>query len=682
MIHGIGVATALTLALSAMSAAAQVDDAVAIDEIQVTATRRPADASEISAALTLISGDEIAANKLTTDALANRPGVFLQQTTPGQGAAIIRGLKGSEILHIVDGFRLNNAIFRNAPTQYLALVAPGTIDRIEVLRGAPTSLYGSDAVGGVVQVLSRVPRFDTPENGIRRDLQAAFDTAELGRSLRGAVDFGNRRVAALVAAGYLETGDRMTGAGERIGPSGYSSRDARVALSLTPDEQRSWLFDLQYAKQPSTPRVDELVPGFGQTEPSSSEFLFAPNERWFAHVQHVFSDGWWSADWAVDAGWQRIVDDRVSRDFQADARRREQNTSDLAGVTVSVAKDGGMRSWIAGAELYHDRVSSRRIEEDVNSGLQQSVQSRFPDGATARQAAVFGELTSHLGDRNTLTVGLRFSAVRVELPATAISPAAVVDPDDLSGDLGWVFDVADGWQLVANLSSGFRAPNVFDLGTLGPRPGNRFNIPNPGLGSERATQLDLGVKHRGRRWDAQLFVFGLRYSDRITSVLTGDATPEGRDVVQSRNVAEADILGVEAMANWSLTDSLSTQAILNVTRGEQRDDDTTVPGDRIPPLNGRVNLLYAANERLSIDTSVLFAGAQDRLSPRDVRDVRIDPDGTAGWATLNVRGTWQPRRHWTVTVGVENLFDKQYRVHGSGIDAPGRNLKLGAQVTW
>ena len=161
-------------------ATAQAYEPTAIEEIQVTATRRLTEVSNISAALTLIASDEIHGAKLTTDALAAQIGVYLQQTTPGQGAVIIRGLKGSEILHIVDGMRLNNAIFRNAPTQYLALVSPGTVDRIEVLRGAPASLYGNDAVGGVVQVLSRMPKFDGSEMEYRRSAYLSLDTAEIG----------------------------------------------------------------------------------------------------------------------------------------------------------------------------------------------------------------------------------------------------------------------------------------------------------------------------------------------------------------------------------------------------------------------------------------------------------------------------------------------------------------------
>ena len=193
-----------------------------IDEIQVTATRRLIDTEEVSAALTLVPGERIQNGKLATDALMMEPGIFLQQTTPGQGAAIIRGLKGSEVLHLVDGFRLNNANFRNAPTQYLALVAPGGIDRIEVVRGAPASLYGSDAVGGVVQVLSHIPSFDS--SGSRGSAFLAFDTADLGKIVRASYEAGNEHVAGLISGEYLDTGNRRIGGGQRVAPTAYESR--------------------------------------------------------------------------------------------------------------------------------------------------------------------------------------------------------------------------------------------------------------------------------------------------------------------------------------------------------------------------------------------------------------------------------------------------------------------------
>jgi len=674
---------AVLFSIGAMTGNALAQEAteVAIDEIQVTATRRAVAKKDVSAALTSISVEEIRATKIVTDALAAQPGVFLQQTTPGQGAAIIRGLKGSEVLHLVDGLRLNNAIFRNAPTQYLALVAPGTVDRIEVVRGASASLYGSDAVGGVVQLLSRIPSFDEP--GTRGDMYLAYDTADLGKIIRGSLDVGNERLAGLISGEYLQTGNRRIGGGERIAPTGYESKGARIALSATPDDEQSWLFDFQYASQPATPRIDELVPGYGQTEPSSSEFLFSPNNRLFAHLRHTRANWLWSADWSFDAGWQRIDDDRITRDYQSQFRRREKNSSDLFGITASAASNTETGSWIVGAEYYHDRVRSQRSIEDLNTTQVEEIQARFPDDSSVDQAAIYANLLHGLSDRNTVSAGLRFSAVDVELPQTDVSAAASVDQSDISADIGWIFDVNQQNQIVANLGYGFRAPNVFDLGTLGDRPGNRFNIPNPDLESERIYQLDAGFRHYADLWDFNVMLFALHYTDRITSVLTGAVTPAGRDVVQSRNVESADIHGIEAAAHFVLSDSTTADLVVNYTRGEQEEaGGQEFPADRIPPLNGRLSLRHVVTDSLSVESYLLFASGQDRLSPRDIRDVRINPNGTAGWLTLNLAAIWRPADDWQIVASVENIFDKRYRVHGSGVDSAGRNLILSLHKLW
>jgi outer membrane receptor protein involved in Fe transport len=652
-----------------------------IDEIQVTATRRPAAVREVSAALTVVTAEEIARAKLVTDSLAARPGVFVQQTTPGQGAAIIRGLKGSEVLHLVDGMRLNNAIFRNAPTQYLALVAPGSIERVEVLRGAPASLYGSDAVGGVVQAVSRIPAFETA--GSRFDALLAFDTADQARTVRAAAEFGDESLAALVSGEYLETGNRRVGGGSRVVPSAYDAKGARIAVSATPSATKRWLFDLQYAEQPMTPRVDELVPGFGQVDPSSSEFFFAPNQRVFAHVRHTRDDGLWGASWTVDAGWQRIVDDRISRNYLSEIRRREGNRSDLAGLTVSANGDTQSGSWVAGIEYYYDRVDSTRIEEDLTSGVETRVASRFPDGSTMAQAALFGSTMHRLNARHTLTAGMRYSAVSTRLPAAGMIAATDVDQDDISADLGWLFDVTDRTQITANLGLGFRAPNVFDLGTLGERPGNRFNVPNPDLQSEHITQFDLGLRHYGERWEIDVVAFLLHYTDRIASVLTGDVTSTGRNVIQSRNVGTADIAGLELGGRLQLSDNLSADVVVNVVRGEQSDESGVMdPGDRIPPFNGRLGLRYQWRDGLMIEPYLVFADGQDRLSPRDIIDPRIDPAGTPVWATANLRLSWNASETWHITLQLENVLDKRYRVHGSGIDSPGQNLYVGFTAGW
>ena len=644
--------------------------------------RREMAVSEISTAVSTVAAEAIRAEKLITDALREAPGIFVQQTTPGQGAAIIRGLKGSSVLHMVDGMRLNNAIFRSAPTQYFALVPTMAIERIEVLRGTPASLYGSDAVGGVVQVVTHVPAFDGEQTRSTADIFALLDSAEQTRSLRGRVDVGNRKLAASASLEHLATGDRKTGGGDRVVPSDYEQTAGRIAISATPDDTRAWFFDVQFLEQPETPRTDELNPGFGQTEASSSEYLFKPNRRLFAHARYTHTDGVLGLDWRADLSFQRIDDDRVTRDLNAAQRTIEQNRSSLTGFMVTAARGYADRTWIAGVEYYHDRVASRRQQEDIVSGVRQTATPRFPDGSTVKQSALFWNADFKINDRHALNGGLRISRADVELADTPVSSATSITATDLSGDLGWRYDATPEWQLVANAGFGFRAPNVFDLGALGSRPGNRFNVPNTALDSERVIQVDTGIRRRGQRWQLEFSLFALQYADRITSVSTGEVTPEGRDIVQSVNAAESRIRGVEAGLELALTRSVELRAVMNYTRGRQEFADRTEPADRIPPLSGHLHLNYDAGNPFSASMWLHFASRQDRLSARDVRDSRIDPGGTPGWATAGAQAGWRIDEAWQVTLGVENLLDKNYRYHGSGIDAPGRNVYLSAWRRW
>jgi outer membrane receptor protein involved in Fe transport len=388
-------------------------------------------------------------------------------------------------------------------------------------------------------------------------------------------------------------------------------------------------------------------------------------------------------DWKFDLAWQRIDDDRVTRDFGAAERQHESNRSDLYGFAVSGTRLTDSGSWIVGGEVYLDEVSSQRVEESLLDGQVVVLTPRFPNGSEIERYAVFANGEYAVAPRHILSGGLRVSHEHVSLPQTPVSAAASVGVTDASGDAGWLFNVSDAWQLVANAGFGFRAPNVFDMGTLGNRPGNRFNIPNTDLDSERVLQIDFGVRRRTARAQLELMIYALNYSDRITSALTGDITPDGRDVVQSVNAADSTIRGMEAGADIELTDRIYASAVLNYTWGEQQiSGEPTEPADRIPPLSGRLNVTYDPGGDFRVDGWLRFAGEQERLSARDVGDSRIDPAGTSGWAILGLRASWNYRIHWQFALGVDNVLDKRYRVHGSGLDAPGQNVSLSVRRTW
>lgn len=646
-----------------------------IDEIRVTAVRRAVAEEQLSISLSEFDAGESGRHSIVTDALAGAAGIQLQQTTPGQGAAIIRGQKGSAVLHLVDGMRLNNAIFRSAPTQYLALVPTSAVERGEILRGTPTSLYGSDAIGGVVQLITRRPDFESRQSRVAGEVYVAANTAERARRLGGTLDAGTSRFATLISADYSDVGNRRIGGGQTVRPSAYETRAARWLLAARPDDSTDTSLDLHYFEQPMTPRTDELVPGFGQVEPSSSEFWFRPNRRVFAHWELQKHAGPFGLEWNVDLAWQRIDDDRRTRDYLAPERTIERNRSDLYGLTISASRLTDRGSWIAGVDLYHDDVSSRRVTEELATGLRTAQAPRFPDGSSMQLLSAYANSTWAVGARHAITVGARLSDDRTRIPGEQVHNT------ELSGDIGWVATLDDRWQFTSNLGYGYRAPNVFDVGTLGNRPGNRFNIPNSDLDSEHVVHADVGLRLRSDRTSFDVAAFALRYRDRITTVATGSTTPEGRDITQSVNAASANVEGVEMSLETRLSERWTLSGNLTYTRGDQKiRGQGTEPADRIPPLNGVVRLGFDPDTSWQIEVWAKYADSQSRLSNRDVGDTRIDPDGTPGWASFGARALWRPARAWTLELELSNVSDTSYRVHGSGIDALGRNLA--ASVRW
>ncbi|MBT8144295.1 MAG: TonB-dependent receptor [Gammaproteobacteria bacterium] len=669
-----------------LSAAAGAQPGDRLEEVQVTAGRIEQAVSDVSTAVTVIDADEIRsqAPAISTDLLRGVPGAFVQQTTPGQGVPIVRGLKGSEVLHLVDGFRLNNALFRNAPNQYVALVDARSLARLEVVRGPAPALYGSDAMGGVVQMVTELPQLDIEPALSGR---AVFDYQTADEALTGhlTVSQGGRRAAMLASATYQDVGDRRVGGGAEPGNSAYTSRAGRAVFVARPDDRHDLMLDLQYLRQPGTPRFDELVAGFGQDQPASAVFSFEPNDRLFLHARHQWHEvGGFIDELETHLGYQVMHDDRRTRDTGSTSLRRERNKSELIGLTVQAQSRTGIHQLTYGAEIYADEVSSSRTATDINSGTTESIRSRFPTGSTMDSIAFYINDSFALGSRLDIDVGARYSQFDISLPPADRPIGTDVDVDDLTGDLGLIYEIQPNLSLVANIGRGFRAPNIFDLGTLGPRPGNRFNIGNPNLGPEEVLTTDIGFKWSSATVVAEAVVWQADYRDKIDSVPTGEIDESGRTIVQSRNTAELDLWGIESGLRYRSGDGrFGVEGVINYTRGEQTDaDGFSQPGDRIPPLNGLLAVSYGLSPEIGVDAAVRFAADQERISDRDAGDPRIDPNGTAGWAVFDLGLQWQVSAALDARLWLDNVMDKRYREHASGIDAPGRSLGLSLSASF
>ncbi len=266
-----------------------------------------------------------------------------------------------------------------------------------------------------------------------------------------------------------------------------------------------------------------------------------------------------------------------------------------------------------------------------------------------------------------------------DLAATESTAQTDISNTDFSGSIGVLFNLTDRFELTANLARGFRSPNIFDLGTLGARPGNRFNVANTALGPETVLTGELGVRMNSAEHTLALVVWGSDYDDKIISVFTGDVDSSGRDIVQSQNASTVKLHGLEISGKWQPGDHWENNLTINFIRGDTTTDTgIEEPADRIPPLNGRLSTRYEL-ERWTWGGEIFFAAEQDRLNSRDVRDPRINPLGTPGWGSVNLLMTFAASEHWTFNARLENLFDQDYRRHGSGINSPGQHLKLSVQ---
>jgi outer membrane receptor protein involved in Fe transport len=656
------------------------DREATLESVIVTATRIEQSILDVAEAITVIDGEEIRrqAPELLAEMLRGMPGAFFQQTTPGQGIPIIRGLKGSQVLHLVDGMRLNNAFFRDAPNQYLGLVDAYAIDRTEVVRGSAPSLHGADAMGGVVHVLSNEPSLETARWSTEGRLYGAYNSAD--SSLIGRAEAVTGRAGSVLSGGITHQthGDRDTGDGT-IRPSGYRSDAADLKWRQELGARSEMLLSVQYLEQPSTPRVDELVPGYGQAQPSSEQYEFMPNRREFLHARYrLEGQSRWFRRFEAHLARQTITDDRQTQDYGAPAITREFNSSELDGLTLQFntpwGRSGADRELVWGFEYYADEIASTRYSSPGAGSTESQVAARFPDGSTMDSAAVYA--SNHWSwERLSFDAGLRYSQFDIYLPASAEVVDVNLRPSDLTGDIHLGYEVVSGVHLVANMGRGFRPPNVFDLGTLGSRPGNRFNVPNTDLKPETVWSYDLGIKVSAEHWQAEAFAWYADYRNKISSRLTGEVTPEGRQIVRSDNLNEARLYGLETGLRYFAHADLQLYAVVNYTRGEESaaERDTT-PADRIPPLNGRVGLVWQAGKQWRIEPYLDFAGPQDRLSPRDLEDPRINPEGTSGWGSTNLLLSWQMTAGTSFGLKLQNLGDKLYREHGSGIDAAGRSL--------
>lgn len=685
---------------------------VQLDPVQVTATRGSAGSFEVTQPVTVLSAEDIGnrSPQVMGELLRGESGVYFQQTGPGQGMAIVRGLKGSGVLHLVDGFRLNNAFFRSAPSQYIALLDPWNIDQIEVVRGPSSTLYGSDAMGGVIQVRTPETRFRGSQIATAAETRLHYGSADSAKVGRVKLAAGNERFS--LTAGYTiaNYGDRKIGGigqsadgagnislGDTVGPGEFTSRayDFKAIWAATPADELS--FAVQYFEVPQMFRYNEMVPGSNPPPASRIEAIY-DNNRAFYHLRWRHSAPLGFVDSLdVHLGRQIINDDRFDNPSANPSRYdREQNRSTLDGLTVAAQTALNPRHTLRyGTELYRDTVDSAKQRSGdsgatyTESSGSTSFKSRFPNGASTDNYGVYLEDLWAYAPAWQANLGGRLNYTATTLPAAPESDRAIageVDNTDYSAQLGLRYAISPALAWTSNLGRGYRAPNIFDLALVGDRGGSpaRPFVANTSLKPESLLSLDTGLKYRSGGTVGEFSVFYFGYRDQISTDNPSRVVPQGEQgctdaagCYQAENLPSATYYGFEGSLRQRLPARITARATLNYTWAEKElANGGKEPGNRIPPLNGVLGLDWQALPKLVVAPSVWFNDSQHRLDGLDQTDSRIADGGTPGFAVVDLALRWSPSERLRLQLVGENLLDKSYREHASGIDGRGRGVGL------
>ncbi len=637
------------------------DSVKRMDDVVVTATRKSTAVASLPYSVNSLSKNTIQRqlSRTVPESLNGIPGLFIQKTNHGGGSPFLRGLTGNQSLILVDGIRLNNSIFRYGPNQYLTLVDPYLVEKIEVVKGTGSVQHGSDAMTGVINIQTTSLQLGSKPNWQEKAL-LRLSEAGMELTLRPELKYEGKKIAFVVGASSKKFGDLK--GGDTTGfqrPTGYGefSYDMKMKIDLGAEWQLTAAY--QWLNQTNVPVFHKYrLENFAVNTAD-------PLKRGFGYIQaqKIFKSTFFK-QLDIFVAEQMIGEQRYSRKNGSAVIRYEKDVV----KTVSCGADLLVqfnKVWDAntGIEVYNDLISSKRSDKDGLSGSVKQLRGLYPDNSTYSNFSLYNLHHLHWG-RLKAEAGMRLNFYAASLTDTTIgtvriSPSAAVFQGGLN------YQLLKPLFLYANISDGFRAPNIDDLGTLG-IVDFRYEIPAYDLKPERSVNTEIGLKFITRNISFSTALFKTNLYGLITRVATG-AAMNGYQVYKKINVDRGFIKGWEAQFDFKPFRGFNVYG--NATSLFGQSITRNQPLRRIPPFNARLGGDFTTSQwtaGLTFD----HASPQRRLDAGDKADNRIPAGGTPGFNLLNLYSGYQ---HKSVTFRLywNNIFNTDFRTHGSGVNGMG-----------
>jgi hemoglobin/transferrin/lactoferrin receptor protein len=705
-----------------------------LDEFVLSANPWEQEGERVPDRITVIKPRDVALQNPGTaaDMLQQTGEVFMQRSQLGGGSPMIRGFAANRVLIVVDGVRMNNAIYRAGNLHNVISADPNAIERVEVLHGPGAMTYGSDAIGGVMDFHLLRPRYSADSSMLVRG-GAMARYASAANELGGHFDLGlgGRKLAFVGSASVTRFDDlRMGGQGPddylrpwyartingvdsqvvnadpelQVG-SGYDNMNFFGKLAYKPIDALEISGNVYYSTTSDVPRYDRLIEERNEA-PRSAEWYYGPQE-WFmtsVQVKHTAVAGPWNSA-RFSLAYQDHTESRNDRNFGSPSLRTQTENVTGLWANIDMEKELSARTQLLyGAELVSNDVASSGRRVNQETGEEQVINSRYPDGSTWSVGSVYVGAMHDATERLTVSGGGRFNWSALECvfdtslfpyPATSTS----LNNKAMTGNVGLAYRPGVDWKLSLDLSTGFRAPNIDDIGKVFDSEPGAVIVPNPELGPEQAYSMEVGVE---KVIDRRVRLGGTVFHTLLDNAMVRRPTTLGgqdsilyegelSQVQAIQNVAQARVYGFVLAMDADLGHGFGMRVRYNWQDGVEQDDANTedVPLRHAPPPFGQAGLTYL-HERLKLELYSQFSGGFDfaDLAPSEqaktaiyARDANGDPYAPA-WYTINVKGSYPLNKTLLLSGGVENITDQRYRPYSSGITAPGRNLILALRASF
>lgn len=723
------------------------DKSYKTNEIIVSANKFDENSKYIPRQVEVINAEEITfANTQTTADLLQQTGtVFVQKSQLGGGSPVIRGFEANKVLVMIDGVRFNNLIFRGGHLQNVLRIDENVLSRTEVLFGSGSTIYGSDALGGVMSYYTKDPVLSMSNKTYTAGTAFfRYSSADKENTGHFSINLANKKVGFLGSITYSNfnalsmgtnnvknqawlrkfTAEHIQGRDTMIpttnfysqDPSGYNQYDILAKFLIGQSPTVNHIINFQYSNTNDIPRYDRLNtinPVTGNF--TNAEWYYGPERRILGSYKLNLSDkNKFYDNSKILLAYQDVNESRSNRAFGAANLTTRTENVDVYSLnadfskTIKTKNKQNFHNLSYGIEGIYNTLTSTAQRENINSGAVSPADTRYPDGDNNTTSfAIYAQDDWRINNSTSSTFGLRYNyyGLNASFADTAFYDFRNLYPDGIdqsngafAGNLGFTFLPKDDWRIYVNGSTGFRSPDIDDLSKIFetvPRTGLAWGdviIPNPDLGPEYTYGGEIGVS---KIFDGRVKAEAVAYYTYINdAIVTAPTTYNGNsyiiydgdtaNVTSNQNAGSGYVWGTTLSLNADVTNYLSLINTVTYTYGRSTTGDTTTPLDHIPPLFGKSGVVINLT-KFKGEFNVLYNAwkLKDDYSLSGEDNLPdATPDGMPNWFTLNVKAAYQLNLDLSLQLEINNLLDLNYRTFASGINAPGINSVLSLRGTF